>query len=159
MRALHVADPNHGQWIFTAYMAGMGIGQLFWGMLSDRFGRRPVLLVGIGVYVAAALLCGLTDSFQALLVWRFIHGLAAASVTVARSVIRDLYSGRHMARVMSLTFIVFLMVPVLAPSLGQLVLLVGALALHLHRRAACSLRPSGFGRRCACRRRCTRNIA
>jgi DHA1 family bicyclomycin/chloramphenicol resistance-like MFS transporter len=124
VRALHVADPNHGQWILTAYMVGMGFGQLFWGMLSDRFGRRPVLLAGIGVYVVAALLCGLTNSFQALLVWRFIHGLAAASVTVARSVIRDLYSGRHMARVMSLTFIVFLMVPVLAPSLGQLVLLV-----------------------------------
>ena len=124
VRALHVADPNRGQWILTAYMVGMGCGQLFWGMLSDRFGRRPVLLIGIGVYVAAALLCGLTDSFQALLAWRFIHGLAAASVTVARSVIRDLYSGRHMARVMSLTFIVFLMVPALAPSLGQLVLLV-----------------------------------
>jgi DHA1 family bicyclomycin/chloramphenicol resistance-like MFS transporter len=124
VRALHVADANHGQWILTAYMAGMGCGQLCWGMLSDRFGRRPVLLGGIGVYVAAALLCGLTGSFHALLVWRFIHGLAAASVTVSRSVIRDLYSGRHMARVMSLTFVVFLMVPILAPSLGQLVLLV-----------------------------------
>jgi DHA1 family bicyclomycin/chloramphenicol resistance-like MFS transporter len=117
-----VADPNHGQWILTAYMAGLGCGQLFWGMMSDRYGRRPVLLGGLGVYVGAALLCGLTDSFHALLIWRFIHGMAAASVTVSRSVIRDLYSGRHMARVMSLTFVVFLMVPVLAPSLGQLVL-------------------------------------
>jgi DHA1 family bicyclomycin/chloramphenicol resistance-like MFS transporter len=52
---------------------------------------------------------------------------------VSRSVIRDLYSGRHMARVMSLTFVVFLMVPMLAPSLGQLILLIGAVALHLHR--------------------------
>jgi DHA1 family bicyclomycin/chloramphenicol resistance-like MFS transporter len=120
--ALHVANPNHGQWILTAYMSGLGCGQLFWGMMSDRFGRRPVLLGGLGLYVLAALLCGLTDSFQVLLLWRFIHGLAAASVTVSRSVIRDLYSGRHMARVMSLTFIVFLMVPVLAPSLGQLIL-------------------------------------
>jgi DHA1 family bicyclomycin/chloramphenicol resistance-like MFS transporter len=123
VRALHVADENHGQWILTAYMSGLGCGQLFWGMMSDRFGRRPVLLGGLGLYVVAALLCGLTGSFHALLVWRFIHGLAAASVTVSRSVIRDLYSGRHMARVMSLTFVVFLMVPILAPSLGQLVLL------------------------------------
>lgn len=122
VRALHVADENHGQWILTAYMAGLGCGQLFWGMMSDRFGRRPVLLSGLALYVAAALLCGLTDSFHALLVWRFIHGMAAASVTVARSVIRDLYSGRAMARVMSLTFVVFLMVPILAPSLGQLIL-------------------------------------
>ncbi len=124
VRVLHVANENHGQWILTAYMVGLGFGQLFWGMMSDRFGRRPVLLWGLGVYVAAALLSGLTNSFHALLLWRFVHGAAAASVTVARSVIRDLYSGRHMARVMSLTFVVFLMVPILAPSLGQAVLLV-----------------------------------
>jgi DHA1 family bicyclomycin/chloramphenicol resistance-like MFS transporter len=123
VHALNVANENHGQWILTAYMTGLGCGQLFWGIMSDRFGRRPVLLTGLGMYVFAALLCGLTGSFHALLAWRFIHGLAAASVTVSRSVIRDLYSGRHMARVMSLTFVVFLMVPVLAPSLGQLILL------------------------------------
>lgn len=122
--ALHVANPNHGQWILTAYMAGLGCGQLFWGMMSDRFGRRPVLLTGLGLYVAAAFLCGLTSSFHALLAFRFTHGVAAASVTVARSVIRDLYAGRRMARVMSLTFVVFLTVPVLAPSLGQLILAV-----------------------------------
>ena len=122
--ALHVANENHVQWIVTAYMAGLGCGQLFWGMMSDRFGRRPVLIVGLGVYVLAALLCGLTSSFTTLLVWRFVHGLAAASVVVTRSVIRDLYSGRHMARVMSLTFMVFLTVPVLAPSLGALILMV-----------------------------------
>jgi DHA1 family bicyclomycin/chloramphenicol resistance-like MFS transporter len=124
VRALQVADENHGQWILTAYMVGVGCGQMLWGMLSDRFGRRPVLLCGLGGYVVAALLCGLAGSFQALLIWRFIHGLAAASVTVSRSVVRDLYSGRAMARVMSLTFVVFLMVPVIAPSIGQLVLLV-----------------------------------
>jgi DHA1 family bicyclomycin/chloramphenicol resistance-like MFS transporter len=123
VRALHVANPNHSQWIITAYMSGLGLGQLFWGLLSDRYGRRPMLLCGLGLYVVAALLCGLTGSFEALLGWRFVHGLAAASVTVTRSVIRDLYSGRHMARVMSLTFVVFLIVPIVAPSIGQLVLL------------------------------------
>jgi DHA1 family bicyclomycin/chloramphenicol resistance-like MFS transporter len=124
VQALHVADPNHGQWIVTAYMTGLGIGQLFWGLMSDRFGRRPILLGGLALYVIAALVCSLTGSFHALLAWRFVHGLAAASVTVTRSVVRDLYSGRQMARVMSLTFMVFLMVPILAPSLGQLILLV-----------------------------------
>ncbi|MGO9514641.1 MAG: multidrug effflux MFS transporter [Steroidobacteraceae bacterium] len=124
VRALHVAHENQVQWIVTAYMSGLGVGQLFWGVLSDRYGRRPVLLSGLGLYVLAALLCGLADSFHVLLGWRFVHGLAAASVTVARSVIRDLYSGRHMARVMSLTFVVFLMVPIVAPSLGQLILLL-----------------------------------
>src|SRR6202790_3941439 len=122
--ALHVPNENQVQWILTFYMSGLGCGQLFWGMMSDRFGRRPVLLVGLGLYVVAALLCGVTSSFHVLLALRFIHGLAAASVTVSRSVIRDLYSGRHLARVMSLTFVVFLIVPTLAPSLGQLILLV-----------------------------------
>ena len=122
VRALRVANENHIQWIVTAYMAGLGCGQLFWGLMSDRFGRRPILLGGLGLYVLAALLCGLTGSFHTLLAWRFVHGLAAASVVVARSVIRDLYSGRQMARVMSLTFMVFLTVPILAPSLGALIL-------------------------------------
>jgi DHA1 family bicyclomycin/chloramphenicol resistance-like MFS transporter len=123
VRQLNVADPNHGQWIVTAYMTGLGIGQLFWGMLSDRFGRRPILLSGLGLYVIAALLCSFSGTFEQLLAWRFVHGLAAACVTVVRSVVRDLYSGRQMARVMSLTFVVFMIVPILAPSLGQLILL------------------------------------
>ena len=114
-RALGIANENHVQWIITAYMAGMGCGQLFWGLMSDRFGRRPILIGGLSLYVVAALLCALTGSFHTLLAWRFVHGLAAASVVVTRSVIRDLYSGRQMARVMSLTFMVFLMVPILAP--------------------------------------------
>ena len=122
-RALAIANENHVQWIITAYMAGMGCGQLFWGLMSDRFGRRPILLGGLSLYVLAALLCGLAGSFHALLAWRFVHGLAAASVVVTRSVVRDLYSGRHMARVMSLTFMVFLTVPILAPSLGALILM------------------------------------
>jgi DHA1 family bicyclomycin/chloramphenicol resistance-like MFS transporter len=121
---MHVVNENHGQWILTAYMVGLGCGQLFWGMMSDRSGRRPILLAGLTLYVVAALLCGLSASFHALLLWRFVHGLAAASVTVSRSVIRDLYSGRAMARVISLTFVVFLTVPVIAPSLGQMILLV-----------------------------------
>jgi DHA1 family bicyclomycin/chloramphenicol resistance-like MFS transporter len=124
LEALRVPNENQVQWILTFYISGMGCGQLFWGIMSDRFGRRPVLLGGLGLYVLAALLCGIAGSFHALLAWRFVHGLAAASATVSRSVVRDLYSGRHMARVMSLTFVVFLTVPVLAPGLGQLILAV-----------------------------------
>jgi DHA1 family bicyclomycin/chloramphenicol resistance-like MFS transporter len=120
--ALGLRNENHSQWIVTAYLVGVGCGQLFWGLFSDRYGRRPVLLIGLSVYALAAVLTGLSVSFATLLAWRFAHGLAAASVVVSRSVIRDRYSGRPMARVMSLTFIVFLMVPVLAPSLGQLIL-------------------------------------
>ncbi|MGE0113898.1 MAG: multidrug effflux MFS transporter [Steroidobacteraceae bacterium] len=123
-QALGLSDENSAQWIVTAYMAGLGCGQLFWGMISDRFGRRPVLLTGLALYVVAALLVGLSNSFNGLLGWRFLHGIAAASAVVSRSVIRDLYDGRQMARIMSLTFIVFIMVPVIAPSVGQLILFV-----------------------------------
>jgi DHA1 family bicyclomycin/chloramphenicol resistance-like MFS transporter len=95
-------------------------------LLSDRFGRRPVLLGGLALYVAAALSCGLASSFETLLAGRCLHGIAAASMTVVRSAVRDQYSGRRMARVMSLMFMVFLTVPILAPSLGQLVLAVAS---------------------------------
>lgn len=124
VRELLVANANHGQWIITAYVVGVGIGQLFWGVISDRFGRRPVLIGGLILYIFAAAACALTHSFMALLGWRVLHGLAAASAVITRSVIRDLYSGRPMARVMSLTFVVFLMIPVIAPSVGQLILLL-----------------------------------
>jgi MFS transporter, DHA1 family, multidrug resistance protein len=115
---------NRVQWVVAAYVLGMGMGQLVWGSLSDRFGRRPVLLSGLTVYGLAALACALTRSFETLLVLRLVNGLAAACAVVVRSVIRDMYSGRSMARVMSLTFIVFMIIPILAPTLGQAILMV-----------------------------------
>jgi DHA1 family bicyclomycin/chloramphenicol resistance-like MFS transporter len=121
---LQVADENHAQWIVLTYMAGMGVGQLFWGVLSDRFGRRRILLIGMLGYVVAALLVGLSTNFESLLLWRFVHGVAASSAVVARSMIRDLYEGRRMAKVMSLTFIIFMLIPVIAPSIGQAILLL-----------------------------------
>jgi DHA1 family bicyclomycin/chloramphenicol resistance-like MFS transporter len=124
VRALGIRNENLGQWIITSYLIGLATGQLFWGVLSDRFGRRPMLLLGLSLYVTATVLCGLSTSFTSLLIWRIVHGLAASCMVITTSVVRDLYSGRHMARVMSLCFIVFLMVPVIAPSLGQLVLLI-----------------------------------
>src|SRR5580693_1151543 len=77
---LRLANPNHTQLIVTAYVTGMGIGQLFWGLLSDRFGRRPILITGLLVYVVAAVMSGLAASFVTLLILRLMHGVAAASV-------------------------------------------------------------------------------
>jgi DHA1 family bicyclomycin/chloramphenicol resistance-like MFS transporter len=121
---LLTADDNRVQWVVAAYVLGMGMGQLVWGSLSDRFGRRPVILSGLIVYGIAALACALTRSFETLLVLRLVNGLAAACAVVVRSVIRDMYSGRSMARVMSLTFIVFMVIPILAPTMGQAILTV-----------------------------------
>src|SRR5580658_4955447 len=58
---LGVLNPNHGQWVITAYLVGIGIGQLFWGLLSDRFGRRPVLIIGLTLYAIAAVMCGVAQ--------------------------------------------------------------------------------------------------
>jgi DHA1 family bicyclomycin/chloramphenicol resistance-like MFS transporter len=124
--ALNVANENERQFVISAYMIGMGVAQLAFGPLTDRFGRRAPLLAGVGVYVAAVLVAAFAPSFTMLLVLRFIQGLGAASVRViTTAVIRDRYSGREMAEVMSLVFMVFMAIPVIAPSIGQVLLLTG----------------------------------
>ena len=74
VQALRVPDPNQGQWIITAYMTGLGFGQLFWGLMSDRFGRRRILLSGLSLYVVAALASSLAGSFHMLLAARASPG-------------------------------------------------------------------------------------
>ena len=124
--ALGVANENERQFVITAYMIGMGVAQLAFGPLTDRFGRRAPLLAGIGVYVVAVVIAAFAPSFIMLLVLRFIQGLGAASVRViTTAVVRDRYSGREMAEVMSLVFMVFMAIPVIAPSIGQVLLLTG----------------------------------
>jgi MFS transporter, DHA1 family, multidrug resistance protein len=81
-KSLHLMEENHSQWVITSYVTGLSGGQLCWGPLSDRFGRRPVLIGGLALYATAAILCGISSSLGALLSWRFVHGLAAASPVV-----------------------------------------------------------------------------
>ena len=124
--ALGVTSENERQFVISAYMLGMGIAVLGFGPLTDRFGRRAPLLVGMGIYIVAAIAAVFAPSFAILLVLRFIQGMGAASVRViATAVVRDRYSGREMAEVMSLTFMVFMAIPIIAPGIGQVILLVG----------------------------------
>jgi DHA1 family bicyclomycin/chloramphenicol resistance-like MFS transporter len=124
--ALGVSDENERQFVVSAYMIGMGVAQLAFGPLTDRFGRRAPLLAGMGIYVVAAVAAVFAPTFTTLLVMRFIQGMGAASVRViATSVVRDRYSGREMAEVMSLTFMVFMAIPIIAPGIGQILLLTG----------------------------------
>ncbi len=119
-------DPNTMQLVVTTYVIGFAIGQLFHGPLSDHLGRKPVLLVGLGVYALAAAACLVAGSFEVLLAARFLQGLAnAAPRVVAIAVVRDVYGGRRMAEVMSFVMMVFIIVPVLAPTVGSLFLLLG----------------------------------
>ena len=122
---LGVAEPNGRQWIITAYLLGFGVSQLAYGPLADRYGRRPVLLAGLGLYTLFTVAAAFANSFEMLLVARALQGVGTASTPVLSiSIVRDCYSGRRMARVMSLTFIVFLTAPIVAPSMGQAILLV-----------------------------------
>ena len=124
-REFAVSDDNQLQLIITLYVAGGGLGQMLYGPLADRFGRRPVLLFGFGLYFLAALLAATASSIGMLLGVRLLQGLVAAAVSVIpRSIIRDRHAGAQMAKVMSITFIIFLIVPVIAPTVGQALLLV-----------------------------------
>lgn len=122
-RDLELARPNDQQYVVLVYLAGFGASQIIYGPLADRFGRKPVMLIAIALYLVMTLICALTPTFELLLVARFLQGAAAAAsrvITVA--VARDLTSGRRMAEVMSMVMTAFMAVPVLAPSLGQLIL-------------------------------------
>jgi DHA1 family bicyclomycin/chloramphenicol resistance-like MFS transporter len=121
---LGVAAENDRQLVVVAYMFGFGSTQLIWGPLADRFGRKPVLAAGVGLYTAFALLCGLAGSFALLVAGRAAMGASAAVTRVlVVAMVRDLFEAEAMARVMSLVFMVFMLVPVLAPSVGQAILL------------------------------------
>ncbi|MCO5164399.1 MAG: multidrug effflux MFS transporter [Mesorhizobium sp.] len=121
--SLNVDDENHRQYVISAYFGGMAAALLLYGPLSDRFGRRGPLLVGLSIYVMAAAGAAFAPSFEVLLALRFVQGIGAASTRViAVSVVRDRFGGRAMAEVMSLIFMTFMIVPVIAPSLGQLMM-------------------------------------
>lgn len=124
---LGVAPANRVQTIITAYLAGFGLGQLFMGALSDRFGRRPVLMGGLMAYGIGGLLCTMAPDFDILLAARAAQGFgAAAPRIIVTAVVRDCYSGRQMAKVTSYAMMTFMAAPVLAPSIGQAIMLAGS---------------------------------
>lgn len=122
---LGVADANQRQLVVGIFLLGTGLGSLFPGALADRFGRRPVMFVCLGGYVVFSLAAALVRDFTALLVMRFCAGLISSGLIVlSAAIIRDRFSGDKMARTQSLVGVVFMVVPMAAPSLGQAVLLV-----------------------------------
>ena len=116
---------NSRQFVVGAYLLAAGLGALVPGSLADRFGRRPVLFTSLGLYIAFSILCALAWNFESLLTLRFLQGFGAAGiVALPPAIIRDRVGGDKMARMMSLIFVIFLMVPAIAPSIGQGVLMV-----------------------------------
>lgn len=112
-----------GQQIVGIFMAGMAIGQIPAGLLSDRMGRLPVLYVGMGIFAISATAAAAATSIELMLLARFIQGMGAASaIVLSRSIVRDVATGQDAARLMSLMTMIFTVVPVLAPSAGALLL-------------------------------------
>ncbi len=158
--SLGVENENHRQYVITAYILGFGGAQLVFGPLSDHFGRRGPLLVGLAIYVAAAFAAAFAPSFIVLLGLRFIQGIGAASTRViAVSFVRDVFGGRRMAEVMSLVFMVFMVIPVVAPSVGQLIMLFAEWHMIFIFMAVVAAGDHASGRRSGCPRPCTRRTA
>lgn len=121
-----LSDPNDRQLVITAYLLGFAAGQPVCGPLSDRFGRKPVLAGGIAVFSVGAVGALMAPDFAGLLWARALMGLGAAAPRImAVSIVRDRFAGRGMARVMSFVMMIFIIIPIVAPSLGALILLGG----------------------------------
>jgi len=118
-----IENINEGQKIIAYLFLGLSIGQLFHGPLSDSYGRKPVLTFGIILFILGSLLCIFAPNFNILLVGRVIQGLGVASTRIITiAIIRDQYSGREMAKIMSLIMMVFIVIPAVAPSIGMVIL-------------------------------------
>jgi MFS transporter, DHA1 family, multidrug resistance protein len=122
---LGARGPNDRQLVLTAFFAGLTLGQLIYGPISDSTGRKPAMYAGIGCFLVGGLICALTHDFTTMVLGRVLQGFGAAGPRiVAMAMVRDLYAGRAMARIMSFVMAVFILVPILAPSIGQLMLLI-----------------------------------
>lgn len=109
----------------TAFFAGIAVAQLAWGPLTDRYGRRPILYAGLAVYIVGAVASALAPSLGSLIAARFLWGLGAGGPrVVVTAIVRDTYVGQEMARAMSQVMAVFILVPIIAPSLGAAIMLV-----------------------------------
>lgn len=116
---------NNRQYVVGAYLLAAGIGTLIPGAFADRYGRRPVLFIALAAYISLSIACALATSFEMLVALRAIQGFCAAGIiALPPAIIRDKVGGDKMARMMSLIFVIFLLVPAVAPSIGQGILLI-----------------------------------
>jgi DHA1 family bicyclomycin/chloramphenicol resistance-like MFS transporter len=118
-----IEDGNRMQMLIYVFMIAFGLMQIVYGPLADSFGRRPTLITGLGIYCIGTIMAIFADSYDQLLVARFVQGLGAAAPRVlTMAITRDCFEGREMARVMSFVMMVFIILPVFAPASGSLIL-------------------------------------
>ena len=118
-----INESNKQQWVITAYMIGFALAQIFYGPISDSTGRKPVLQFGLVVYVVASVACIFAESYWMFLLGRAFQGVGAAAARImVNAITRDFFEGNEMAKVTSLIMLIFIMVPVFAPSLGGFII-------------------------------------
>ncbi|WP_339894829.1 multidrug effflux MFS transporter [uncultured Algibacter sp.] len=121
--SLGVTNPDDNQLLITMIFLGLGSGQLIFGPLSDSFGRKPIVFIGFIVFIIASIICVTTKSFEMMIFGRILQGVGISSPrSLTLSMIRDEFSGDYMAKIISIVVMFFILVPVVAPSLGQFLL-------------------------------------
>tara|TARA_R110002049_G_scaffold210634_2_gene381705 strand:+ start:2310 stop:3518 length:1209 start_codon:yes stop_codon:yes gene_type:complete len=121
--AINSTDPTRNQLLITMIFLGLGVGQLFFGPLSDSYGRKPMVYIGFLIFAIGSVVCVLSPTLEVMIVGRILQGVglsAPRSITI--SIIRDLYKGDYMAKIMSFVTAFFILVPVVAPAVGKLAL-------------------------------------
>ena len=122
--AINIEHANDRQLIVSMAFLGMAPGMILYGPLSDAIGRKPAVLIGIGIYLVGSVICIIAGSLSVMLIGRILQGFGGASCRIiSTAMIRDKFEGPEMARVMSLMMMIFILVPVLAPSVGQVVIM------------------------------------
>ncbi|NNC50473.1 MAG: multidrug effflux MFS transporter [Flaviramulus sp.] len=121
--SLSIANPSDNQLLITMIFLGLGFGQLVFGPLSDSFGRKPIVFFGFVLFIIASIICVTTKSFEVMIVGRILQGIGLSSPrSLSLSMIRDEFSGDYMAKIISIVVMFFILVPVVAPTLGQFLL-------------------------------------
>ncbi len=121
--AIHSHDATDNSMLVTMIFLGLGVGQLFFGPLSDSFGRKPIIYVGFSVFILASIVCVVAPSLEIMIFGRILQGVGlSASRTISISIIRDTYEGNYMAKIMSFVTAFFILVPVVAPAIGKIIL-------------------------------------
>ncbi len=124
-RDLALSNPQFAPLVLMIFVVGLGLGTIVMGPLSDAYGRRPVVFLGLGIYVLGAAGAWLAQDFTWMLIARFVQGVGAAGPrVVSAAIVRDLFKGREMASIISLALMVFLTVPAIAPMIGAFIISV-----------------------------------
>lgn len=121
---LQVADSNQTQWVISMLILGTVFGELFFGPVSDAIGRRKTVVIGILIFLTGTLIAIFSTSLQGLLIGRIVQGFGVSGSRIgSRALVRDLYAGDQMARIMSFIMMIFIVVPMLAPAIGQVIMI------------------------------------